>query len=218
MRHFYTGYPYGKIYYATDEEREAILNGEIFQTNDFSWYFKSIPYDVCAGYQVPEDFVNLELDCTTSKYTKQWRYFQLVRDPNAKVYYDEKLRNKIFADLKLWMRDINAKLRAFSGKSFISYINALPERFLIDENFIVTAKFVVKSELDARVAKRRMGKIMATGISKMASQALDQAHSKVAGEFEVVAQRVAETEQVFDDAHEKAALNASKAAGKGGKA
>lgn len=141
-----------KLYYQSPEELEAILNGDLFKTQDFSWYCRSVEFDVRGDSLIPKNLVCIEKRCTTSVVTKRWEFCTLEQSSSAKVYHGEGLKKKIYSEISSWMKNINPKTRtAFSGKRFDSYIYALPREFLIDDAFCEKVGDLIRKGAIARI-------------------------------------------------------------------
>lgn len=144
-----------KLYYATEEQKEAILDGEIFQTSNNDYYYILYPQTGWDSENVPSDVIKVERRYNGSVHAPKDRWnYQLVQDSDAVLYYGESLKKRIAGHVKLWMKSINPVTgKAFKGRDFKSYICALPKELIADENFANTILFAIKSTLVSRVKK-----------------------------------------------------------------
>lgn len=141
-----------------DEVIEHIKNGEVFRTDAMDWYYRVIP----SEYDLPKDVFYMRRTCITSVTTK-WRWFYKVeRDGNgSKIYVGKDIEDKICDELKLWAREINPKtMCAFSGKRFVSYLNAIPPEIYAHEGFVDKMKKTFNNALIKRMKGLQEGQEM----------------------------------------------------------
>lgn len=173
---------YSKIRYATEQEKEAILSGEFFQTENQDYYYRLTSQNRTRLEGDPKDIVVLERMYNGSVHAPKckWEY-ELVQDPNATIYFGETLKKRIFAHVKLWMKSIKPETgKAFRGRDFKSFIRALPKEFIADENFANTVLFVIRDTLVDRVKKSSIEEEI-EGLVKfqeVASQCVSEAHNE----------------------------------------
>lgn len=146
---------YNTLYYSTDDELQAILNGEIFCTRfGGDYYYRSIPFSLCSNVEVPENLVCLEKSYNNSKHAPKSRiFYRLVKGTNIKVFYGDSLKQHLVDHLGLWMEVINPKTMKgfYGGRDFRSFINAIPVRVISDADFCEAAKDRMKKEVVGRI-------------------------------------------------------------------
>lgn len=218
----YEGYKAADFFYATEEDYQAIKNGEIFKVEgDFDWYYKSVPFENRTREIVPEEMVCLRRVLVTSKSAKWWIFRILKQDEKAKVYYGEALKEKIVQEIELWMRDINPRTKkAFSGRDFKSFINTIPAEIMVDEDFCKNVKTKMKNTLCARVKKSKsIDEIVSlTELRKFADGLVDNAHRVGVEHFAGSVQVAQDSSQTLEEARARAIAELSKpSSGKGGK-
>lgn len=211
----YEGENVADFYYATEEDYQAIKNGEIFKIEgDFDWYYKSVPFENrTRGMVLPEELVCLRKVLVTSKTAKWWRFRMLKQDDKAKIYYGEALKAKIVQEIGLWMRDINPKTKkAFSGRDFKSFINTIPAEIMVDEDFCKNMKTKMKNTLYARVKNSKsIDEIVnLTDLKKFADELIDNAHRVGVEHFAGSVEVAQNYSRLLEEAREKALAEFSK--------
>ena len=132
-----------------DEVIAQIKNGDVFRLDAMDWYYQVIPHDGV----LPNDIFYMRRTCITARSAK-WRWFyKIEKDENgSQIYVGKALEDKICDELKLWARDMNPKtLCAFSGKRFVSYLNAIPSEIYQREGFAERMKKTFNSGLVKRM-------------------------------------------------------------------
>lgn len=154
MKDMYRGHAYGLIKCSNfDELKEVLQNGECFRVSNMPWYFRAIPFQAPSGVNV-ENVAYLRRVCTTSVTTKFTSFYHIEKsdDSSLKVYKGKELEDLICDELNKWIKNLNPKtLKAFSGKSFVSYLNAIPQELLINENFAKKVKKTITNGCVKRV-------------------------------------------------------------------
>lgn len=139
MRNSFYGHVFTTIKCSNFEELlEAIETGAWFKTDDFDWYYKKIPYGGNGHNPLAENVFAARRLCVTSINTQFSCFCRIEKaeSSQSKIYTGKELENKICEELRLWAVNINPKtLRAFSGKSFVSYLNAIPKEIYLKGNF-----------------------------------------------------------------------------------
>ncbi|MGN1200638.1 MAG: hypothetical protein ACI4R8_00030 [Candidatus Caccovivens sp.] len=120
--------------YNYDELLQVISSGKWFKNGDFDFYYRAIPY---SG-ELPENVVLLEMRCNTIKRVKHQWFYKISKSNYSQnlIYSGKNLESFMCERMKQWALNMNPKtLRAFAGRSFKSYLNAIP-RDLLNEEFV----------------------------------------------------------------------------------
>ena len=119
------------------------------------FYHRYIPCEVGRGYTLPENVGLLRDVCVTSVNTKYKYFYEFVKvnDPKAKIYIGKDLEDLICRELSMWAQNINVKLKAFSGRDFCSYLNAIPSEVFLKEGFKERMKNALKEGFVKRSEK-----------------------------------------------------------------
>lgn len=203
---YYGGMPISNLYYSSQEEFDAIKNGELFKTENFNWYCRAVEFDVKGSAPIPTDMVCIEKTCSTSKCTKRWSFYKLEKMSGQKIYYAGGLKRKIYSEISSWMRNVNPKTgRAFSGKSFLSYIKALPREFLLDEKFYEKVQDLIAKGAIERIKGAQLEEInFITEFKKQADLQLAQAKNPAFEENKGLKELSAQSSKALSDARAKA--------------
>lgn len=138
-----------------EDLNKAIESGEWFRTNEFDFYYKSVPYN--SSYEeLPNDIVPLKRVCVTSVNSYWSSFYKITKsnNENAKIYIGADLENLILKELAMWAREINPKtLKAFGGKDFNSYLNAIPKEIILKDGFIEKMEEALNSGFSTRIRK-----------------------------------------------------------------
>ncbi len=211
-------YPPSDFFYGSEEDYQAIKNGEIFKVEgDFDWYYKSIPFENRTDEIIPEEMVCLRKQYISSKQAKRWLFFKLVQNSNAKIYYGDSLKDKLVQEVGIWMRDINPRTKkAFSGRDFTSFINTIPAEIIVDEDFCDKMKRKMKNTLCQRVKNSKsINEIISlTGLKKYADELVDRAHKVGAEHFAGGVRVVQNAVENIEQARARALAELSKSCGK----
>lgn len=156
MRVLFRGF-YRNIYCCNfDEVIKDVKQGEWFRTDSMDWYYKVISYGDGTFDKIPAGVYLLQMQCATSVKTrwKTFAYFLKSDDTEQKIYVGKNLEDKICEELKLWVKEMNPRtMRAFSGKSFVSYLNAIPKDIYLREGFADRMKQVLTDNFVKRIKK-----------------------------------------------------------------
>ncbi len=220
MQNIFNG-RYSQFFYGAEEDLEAIKNGEIFQTVDFNYYYRVVPFTTNGSHLAPINLVCIERRYSNSiNAPKRYYFYELVQNPDAKIYSGDALKQKLVFDLGLWMKNIKPETKtAFSGKRFESFINAIPTEIVVDEDFCKRAKIKMKRTLCERVKKsKNVDEICSlTSLSKYAENIVDRAHKAGAEHFSASVKVAVEASEKLEEAREKAIAELTGNTGKGGK-
>lgn len=206
-----------KLYYQSPEELEAILNGDLFKTQDFSWYCRSVEFDERGGSLIPKNLVCIEKRCTTSVVTKRWEFCKLEKRSDAKIYHGERLRKKIYSEISSWMKNINPKTgTAFARKRFDSYIRALPSEFLIDDDFCEKVGDLIRKGAIVRIKTANIEEIKnIQEFKKHVDEVLEKAQERVAEGYREKIESSVVSSKKLEEARQKAIKEISKSGRKG---
>lgn len=214
----YYGETVPKLYCSNDEEIKAIISGELFKTESFTWYCRAVPFEARTNKAVSSNLVCLEKYCSTSRCTKQWSFVVLEVNAEGHIYCGEELEKKILKEVASWMKNINPKTkRAFSGKSFESYLNALPTEFMVDEKFVDKVKDVIRRGAVGRI-KGALGLEEIKSIqelSKFANEVLNKNHKASLEAFGGKVEIAKQADMTLEEAKTKAIEELSKSPRKG---
>ncbi len=143
-----------------DQVVDAIKSGEWFRTDSMDWIYKSVPVETVDGVEVPEGIYCLRRVCVTSPTTQFTYFYHIINSETTKnkIYSGKALEDKICKEIKAWIKEVNPKtLRGFSGKSFVSYLNAIPKELYLNGNFEERVKKSLTNGFVDRMQKLESG-------------------------------------------------------------
>lgn len=155
----------------------ALQDGHWFRTNtDLDFYYKMLPASAAPGYEMPEDIVKLRSVCVTSFSTKFTYFYKIEQSTGGHIYFGNELKDLICKELKEWTREMNpSTLRAFGGKSFVSYLKAIPDEIYFSFKFLQRMQKALASGFARRgcdeLSKRSQELLLQTYEEKNRSQA-----------------------------------------------
>lgn len=134
-----------------EQALDVIKSGAWFRTQSFDFYYRAIPCE--THKEMPENVALFHKACVTGKLQyKEFYRLEKSQDANVVIFTGEDLKDLICKELNSWALNMNPKtLRAFSGRSFESYMNSVPKEILLDNGFYKRMQVALESGFVQRI-------------------------------------------------------------------